>query len=108
MAQGQGSADRLLALEPARLNQARAARPPRPPALEDRARLQAAQRRTRPRSLRRPLVARLVSPHRAGDRRTRILDPGAPAPKSPAAGLTLPQAVKLLQPLFKCWTGRCS
>ena len=28
-------------------------------------------------------------------------------PKSPAAGLTLPKAVLLLQPLFKCWTGRC-
>jgi hypothetical protein len=24
-----------------------------------------------------------------------------------AAGLTLPRAVQLLQPLFKCWTGRC-
>jgi SRSO17 transposase len=29
-------------------------------------------------------------------------------PKSPAAGLTLPQAVLLFQPIFKCWTGRCS
>ena len=28
-------------------------------------------------------------------------------PFSPAAGLTLPKAVLLLQPLFKCWTGRC-
>jgi hypothetical protein len=28
-------------------------------------------------------------------------------PKSPAAGLTLPKAVLLLQPLFKCWAGRC-
>ena len=43
----------------------------------------------------------------AGDRRTRIPDPGAAAPKSPAAGLTLPQAIQLFQPLFKCWTGRC-
>ena len=25
----------------------------------------------------------------------------------PAAGLTLPQAVRLFQPIFKCWTGRC-
>ena len=31
-----------------------------------------------------------------------------PEPKSPAAGLILPQAVLLLQPLFKCWTGRCA
>ncbi len=29
-------------------------------------------------------------------------------PKVPAAGLTLPQAVLLLQPIFKCWTGRCT
>ena len=28
-------------------------------------------------------------------------------PLPPAAGLTLPKAVLLLQPLFKCWTGRC-
>lgn len=28
-------------------------------------------------------------------------------PESPAAGLTLPKAVLLLQPLFKCWAGRC-
>ena len=28
-------------------------------------------------------------------------------PKSPTAGLTLPQAVLLLQPTFTCWTGRC-
>jgi hypothetical protein len=28
-------------------------------------------------------------------------------PASPAAGLTLPKAVLLLQPLFKCWAGRC-
>jgi hypothetical protein len=29
------------------------------------------------------------------------------AARSPAAGLTLPQAIHLFQPLFKCWTGRC-
>ena len=28
-------------------------------------------------------------------------------PKSPAAGLTLPQAVLLLQPVLRCWAGRC-
>ena len=28
-------------------------------------------------------------------------------PFSPAAGLTLPKAVLLMQPIFKCWTGRC-
>jgi hypothetical protein len=29
-------------------------------------------------------------------------------PKSPAAGLTLPQTVLLLQPVFQCSTGRCT
>ena len=28
-------------------------------------------------------------------------------PESPAAGLTLPQTVLLLQPVLRCWTGRC-
>jgi hypothetical protein len=28
-------------------------------------------------------------------------------PKSAAAGLTLPQAVLLLQPLLRCWDGHC-
>ncbi|MGB0092411.1 MAG: hypothetical protein WBP81_07745, partial [Solirubrobacteraceae bacterium] len=41
-------------------------------------------------------------------RRSRLPDPGAAEPKSPAAGLTLPQAVHLFQPLLRCWTGRCS
>ena len=76
-------------------------------ALEDGARLQAAQRRARPGPLRRPLLAWLVSPHRAGHRRPRVPHPRAAEPFSPAAGLTLPKAVLLLQPLFKCWTGRC-
>ena len=52
-------------------------------------------------------MARVVSPHRPGDRRSRVPHPRAPEPFSPAAGLTLPQAVQLLQPIFKCWTGRC-
>ena len=29
------------------------------------------------------------------------------AERLPAAGLTLPQAVLLLQPILRCWTGRC-
>jgi hypothetical protein len=66
-----------------------------------------AQGRGRTGSLRGSLMARVVSPHRAGDRRSRVFDPGAAAPKSPAAGLTLPQAILLFQALFKCWTGRC-
>jgi hypothetical protein len=28
-------------------------------------------------------------------------------PASPAAGLTLPAVVRILQPLIKCWAGRC-
>lgn len=28
-------------------------------------------------------------------------------PESPAAGLTLPQAVLLLQPVLRCWADRC-
>ncbi len=34
--------------------------------------------------------------------------PKSGRPKSLAAGLTLPQTVLLLQPVFQCWTGRCS
>ena len=86
---------------------ARAARQAGTDALEDGARLQATQRRARPGPLRRPLLAWLVSPHRDGDRRPRVSHPRAAEPFSPAAGLTLPKAVLLLQPLFKCWTGRC-
>jgi SRSO17 transposase len=53
------------------------------------------------------LLAGLASPHRAGHGRARLSHIGADAPKSPAAGLTLPKAVLLLQPLRECWTGRC-
>ena len=28
-------------------------------------------------------------------------------PESPAAGLTLPQTVLLLQPVLRCWADRC-
>lgn len=28
-------------------------------------------------------------------------------PASAAAGLTLPEAVRLLQPLLRCWEGQC-
>jgi len=110
-AQGRGLAGRCEESWGAKLGgkpkDARTTRPPRPDAMEDRTRLQATQRRTRPGPLRRTLLARVVSPHRAGDRRARVPDPGAAAPKSPAAGLTLPQAILLFQPLLKCWTGRC-
>ena len=43
----------------------------------------------------------------ARDRCPRVPDPGAHRPKSPAAGLTLPQAVRLFMPIFDCWTGHC-
>ena len=64
-------------------------------------RLQAAQGRARTGSLRGPLLAWLVSPHRARHRRARIPRARAIEPFSPAAGLTLPQAVRLLQPIFQ-------
>src|ERR1039458_1943411 len=79
--------DRLLDLKPARRHPARAARAARTHALEDGARLQTAQRRARPRPLRRPLLARLAPPHRAGHRRARIPHARATEPFSPAAGL---------------------
>jgi hypothetical protein len=28
-------------------------------------------------------------------------------PASAAAGLTLPEAVRILQPMLRCWGGRC-
>src|ERR1700683_632568 len=108
MARRAPAPDRLLDLKPARRRPARAARSPGQNALEDRAGLQATQRRARPGPLRGPLLAGVVSPHRAGHRRARLSHPGAAEPKSPAAGLTLPKAVLLLQPTFKCWTGRCT
>jgi hypothetical protein len=45
--------------------------------------------------------------HRAAERRPRLPHPGTPTPFCPTAGLTLPAAIRLLQPIFKCWTGRC-
>ena len=78
MAKRRRAADRLLAGQPARFHQARAARPPRAAALEDRAGLQTTQGRTRPRPLRGTLISRLVSPHRSGHRRPRLPHPGAP------------------------------
>src|SRR4029453_1475468 len=73
--------------------------PPRPPALDDRARLPTAQRRARARPLRRPQLPRLPPPHRARHLRARLPHRGTPAPASPAAGLTLPRAGLLLPPL---------
>ena len=104
VARGRGGTDRLLALQPTHRHRARA---PRAVALEGRARLSPAEGRAWPRSLRGPLLPGLAPPHRAGQRRPRLPHPGAPSPKSPAAGLTLPAAVRTLQPAFKCWTGRC-
>src|ERR1700730_2546470 len=95
----------LRAPDPPRRHRARAARPTRKAQMEDRARLQTAQGRTRPRPLRRPLLARVVPPHRPSHRRARIPHARTATPFSPAAGLTLPRAVRLLEPLFKCWTG---
>jgi hypothetical protein len=52
-------------------------------------------------------LARLAPPHSPRDRRPRVSHPRAAEPFSPAAGLTLPKVVLLMQPIFKCWTGRC-
>src|SRR5206468_3694132 len=83
------------------------ARPARPATLDDRARLPPTQRRTRTRPLRRTKLRRLPPPLRARHLRTRLPHARTARPKSPAAGLTLPQAVLLLQPVLRCWTGRC-
>src|ERR1700686_1067361 len=107
VARGSRRTARLRVSRPPCRPRARTAGATRPHALEDGARLQAAQRRARPGPLRRPLLAWLVSPHRAGDRGPWIPHPRAAEPFSPAAGLPPPKAVLLLQPLFKCWTGRC-
>src|SRR5712691_1066451 len=98
VARGGGGAGRLLALESARRRGARASRPPRPPALDDRARLPAAEGRTRARPLRGAKLPRLPPPLRARHLRARFPDARAPLPKSAAAGLTLPQAVLLCSP----------
>lgn len=52
-------------------------------------------------------LPRLLSPLRARDLRTRLPHARTNMPKSAAAGLTLPQAVLLLQPLLCCWDGHC-
>src|SRR5439155_15446860 len=107
MAARRRETERLLALQPAREQQPPAARPPCPPALDDRARLPPAQRRARARPLRRPQLPRLPPPLRARHLRTRLPHARAARPKSAAAGLTLPQTVLLLQPVLRCWHGRC-
>ena len=90
--------ERLLALQPRRRRAARAARPARPPALDDRARLPAAERRTRARPLRRPQLPRLPPPLRARHLRARLPHPRTPATQKPrgrpdtAAGGAAPAA----------------
>src|SRR5205823_1321204 len=69
--------------------------------------LPATERRARSRPLRRQKLPRLPPPHRARHLRPRLPHPRAPMPASAAAGLTLPQAVLLLQPLLRCWADRC-
>jgi len=65
-----------------------------------------AQGRARTRSLRRTQRRRLPPPHRARHLRARLPHPRASMP--PARGRpTLPQTVLLLQPLLRCWAGRC-
>src|SRR5437764_15332688 len=107
MAGGDGSAERLLALQHARRHDPRAARPAGTAALDDRARLPPVERRARTRPLRRQKLRRLPPPLRTRHLRTRLPHARTARPKSPAAGLTLPQTVLLLQPVLRCWAGRC-
>src|SRR6266571_6790382 len=107
MARARRGTDRLLALKPARNGEPRAARAARAAALDDRARLPPAQGRTRTRPLRRQKLSRLSPPMRARHLRARLPHARTARPKSPAAGLTLPQTVLLLQPVLRCWAGRC-
>src|SRR3954454_12838475 len=107
VARRRGGAVRLLALQPGRRQRTRAARAARQAALDDRARLPATPRRTLPRPLRRQKLRRLPPPLRAGHLPPRLPHPLAPMPESPAAGLTLPQTVLLLQPVLRCWADRC-
>ena len=106
IARGRRGAERLLALEPARERKPGAARPPRPPTLDDRARPPTTQRRARTQPPRGPQLRRLSPPHRAPHLHRRFPHPRAPMPESPAAGLTLPQPLPLLQPLLRCRASR--
>ena len=84
-------------------------RQPREDALADRARLPRAQRRTRPRPLRRPHLPRLEPPRHARLGRARVPDPGATtAPANQGGSLTLFQLVRELQALLDCWHGTCA
>src|SRR5262249_10888249 len=107
MAARRGGAERLLVLQPPRKRVTRAARPARSPAVDDRARLPAAEGRARPRPLRGPQLPRLPPPPPARYLRPRLPHAPAAPPQRPAAGLTLPQAVLPLQPVLRCGAGRC-
>ena len=99
--------NRLLALQPAAEHAARAARAARAPTLDDRTRLPTAERRARTRPLRGTQLPWLPPPLRPRHLRARLPHARTARPKSPAAGLTLPQTVPLLQPVLRCWAGRC-
>ena len=107
MARRRAEPYRLLALQPPRRNrERRTARPPRQAALDDRARLPASSRASSGSTITKAeATCRLPPPHRPGHLRSRLSHPGAARPKSPAAGLTLPQAVQLLMqpPFMRCW-----
>ena len=86
--------------QPARRHRARAPRPTGAITVDDRAGLQAAQEQAWPRPLRGPQLPRLPPPLHDRRCRPRLPDARERRPKSPAAGLTLPQTVRLLQPFF--------
>ena len=82
VARRRGGPERLLALEPAPRTAARAARPARAAALDDRARLPPTQGRARARPLRRPQLSRLPPPLRARHLRARLPHPRTARPKA--------------------------
>ena len=99
--------DRLLALEPPAGHRPQDTRAPRQAALADRARLSRAQARARPRSLRGPQLPRLAPPRHLRLGRSRLPDPGTPAPENQGGSLTLYALLRELQRLIACWHGHC-
>jgi hypothetical protein len=106
VARERAGSDRLLALEPAAEDAARAARPPRPAALDDRTRLSTLKGE--------PGLDHYEGRSYRGFHHHCALVTCAHAfltlerfdPKA-RGGLTLLQAVLLLQPVLRCWNGRC-
>ena len=61
----------------------------------------------RPRSLRGPQLPRLAPPRHLRLGRSRLPDPGTPAPENQGGSLTLYALLRELQRLIACWHGHC-